>query len=61
MYESINQKNMKNLFCAVYENALKDYKRSHGNCLKDWLINEGREIFVPFLPKREVKKYIENL
>ena len=31
------------------------------NALKDWLINEGREIFVPFLSKKEVKKYIENL
>lgn len=25
------------------------------NVLKDWLINEGREIFVPFLSKKEVK------
>lgn len=58
MYESFNQKN---LFCAVYENALKDYKISHDAYLKDWLINEGREIFVPFLSKKEVKKYIEYL
>lgn len=49
MYESLN------LFCAVYENALKDYKSSHDNYLKDWLINKGREIFVPFLSKKEVK------
>lgn len=42
MYESFNQKN---LFCAVYENALKDYKISHDAYLKDWLINEGRENF----------------
>ena len=61
MYESINQKNLKKLFCAVYVNALKDYKRTHDNYLKYWLINEGREIFVPHLSKKVVKKYIEDL
>ena len=35
MYEAFNQKKNKNLFCAVYENALKDYKSSHDNYLKD--------------------------
>lgn len=57
MYE----KAMRNLSAAIWGQALKDFKKDQKNeYLRDWLLNEGRIMFVPHFSKREAKEIINE-
>lgn len=57
----MNEENVKKLFTAVWIQALKDLKAERKNAyLRDWIINEGRTIFVPFLPKKKVEELVNE-
>lgn len=52
---------VKNLLAAIWYQALKDFKRDQKNdYLRDWLINEGREICVPRFSRREAEEVLNE-
>lgn len=52
---------VKNLLAAIWYQALKDFKRDQKNdYLRDWLINEGREIYVPHFSRRNAEELINE-
>lgn len=67
MVSSINEKNVRALFSAVYKQALKDYTENKPvtgetkESLKQWLLDEGRITFVPYLRRKEVEEYLEHI
>lgn len=52
---------IKNLLAAIWYQALKDFKRDQKNdYLRDWLINEGREICAPHFSRREAEEILNE-
>ena len=57
----MQEENVKKLFTAVWVQALKDLKSDRKNAyLRDWIINEGRTIFVPFLSKKKAEELMNE-
>lgn len=60
----MNEESVKRLFCAIYFQAYKDFIM-HANVqdrgkLYDWLLNEGRVLYAPFLNKEEMRKKLNE-
>lgn len=52
---------VKNLYAAIWFQALKDFKKERKNeYLRDWIINEGRLKFVPHFSKREAEEVLNE-
>lgn len=52
---------MRNLLVAVWYQALKDFKRDQQNdYLRDWIINEGREICAPHFSRRNAEEVLNE-
>lgn len=52
---------VKNLLAAIWYQALKDFKRDQKNdYLRDWLINEGREICTPHFSRRNAEEILNE-
>lgn len=52
---------VKNLLAAIWYQALKDFKRDQKNdYLRDWLINEGREICAPHFSRRNAEEILNE-
>lgn len=52
---------VKNLYAAIWFQALKDFKKDRKNeYLRDWIINEGRCKLVPHFSKREAEKVLNE-
>lgn len=52
---------IQNLLAAIWYQALKDFKREQKNdYLRDWLINEGRDICAPHLSRREAEELLNE-
>ncbi len=58
-YESV-----KNLFYAIYKQAYKDFieheEVQDKEKLYDWLLNDGRVQFAPFLNKEELREKLDE-
>lgn len=60
----INEENIKELYYAIYKQAFVDFK-THKNVpdkeqLYDWMLNEGRVQFAPFLDKEELREKLNE-
>lgn len=52
---------MRVLLAAVWNQALKDFKKDQKNdFLRNWIINEGRCICVPHFSKREAEEVLNE-
>lgn len=52
---------MRNLLAAVWHQSLKDFKKEQNNdCLREWILNEGRCLCVPRFSRREAEEVLNE-
>lgn len=60
----MTEKAIRSLYCAIYKQAYKDFiKKADVQDkvrLYDWLLNDGRVLFAPFLNKEKVRKKLDE-